>query len=501
MNDNRTRRWASFAAAALLGACNPSSTNTAPREPMAPISGTSSPTAGSPASNAGTLGGVAGSMAGRAGPATATAGKTGALAGVTAMSGTAGAHAVAADGVPCDVATIVGQHCATCHGTELKAGAPFALLSVQNFQAPSKSNPARPIYQVAQERVTATDPSHRMPPVSEPTVSPAELKVLGDWLAAGAQASSTSCPITGAPPKTMEPATVGGSGHASVKPIEYNDPELECYTLQAYAAGNRMQKFSVPTTPDVYYNFIMKAPWQGTRYIRSFRSKNDNQAVIHHWIIFKNTSAVAESVAASSGTHPNAQRLYGWSPGADDVYFDPDVGMKAESSVSYTLEAHYNNTTGAAALDASGVEICVTPQVPKYEIQQAWVGTDGISGITATGTCTPKSSETIHVIAAHPHMHKKGSHMKVVLTRKGGMQEIVHDEDFAFDYQRMYLKDFVMNPGDMMTTTCTYSEPAKFGTSTNDEMCYFFPVYWPAGAMVSANTLWSVIHGPNTCID
>jgi hypothetical protein len=65
----------------------------------------------------------------------------------------------------------------------------------------------------------------------------------------------------------------------------------------------------------------------------------------------------------------------------------------------------------------------------------------------------------------------------------------------------MYLKDFVMNPGDVMTTTCSYSAPAMFGTSTNSEMCYFFPVYWPAGAMVGANPLWQAIHGPNTCID
>jgi hypothetical protein len=94
-------------------------------------------------------------------------------------------------------------------------------------------------------------------------------------------------------------------------------------------------------------------------------------------------------------------------------------------------------------------------------------------------------------------MHKKGTHMKVVVNRANGMKETIHDEDFNFDNQRYYIMDTILMPGDTFTTTCTYNAPATFGQSTDNEMCYFFPIAWPAGAMASG----AGIHGPTTCLN
>jgi hypothetical protein len=111
-------------------------------------------------------------------------------------------------------------------------------------------------------------------------------------------------------------------------------------------------------------------------------------------------------------------------------------------------------------------------------------GTDSIFGTSATGTCHPKrQKEPIHIIAAQPHLHKKGTHQKVTVTRKGGTTDVIHDEPFSFDDQRYYLKDVVLEMGDSMTTTCTYSAPATFGSSSDSEMCYFFSIAWPAGQL------------------
>ena len=64
----------------------------------------------------------------------------------------------------------------------------------------------------------------------------------------------------------------------------------------------------------------------------------------------------------------------------------------------------------------------------------------------------------------------------------------------------MYIQNFVMQPGDSLQTTCTYSGPSVFGKGTNDEMCYFFSTAWPAGAMTTPGVA-SLIHGSNSCID
>jgi Copper type II ascorbate-dependent monooxygenase, C-terminal domain len=89
--------------------------------------------------------------------------------------------------------------------------------------------------------------------------------------------------------------------------------------------------------------------------------------------------------------------------------------------------------------------------------------------------------------------------MKVVVNRAGGMAETIHDEDFMFDNQRYYVEHTVLMPGDTMTTTCTYSAPATFGPSTSQEMCYFFSLHWPAGALRSLGT-GTIIHGADSCL-
>jgi hypothetical protein len=64
----------------------------------------------------------------------------------------------------------------------------------------------------------------------------------------------------------------------------------------------------------------------------------------------------------------------------------------------------------------------------------------------------------------------------------------------------MYLGNILVEPGDSLQTTCTYSSPARFGPSTSDEMCYFFSIHWPAGALRSSNAIANLIHGDNTCM-
>jgi hypothetical protein len=88
--------------------------------------------------------------------------------------------------------------------------------------------------------------------------------------------------------------------------------------------------------------------------------------------------------------------------------------------------------------------------------------------------------------------------MKVVIARANGQQDVIHDEDFSFENQRYYVLDQWLQPGDRMTTTCSYSSSASFGPSTNQEMCYFFSLAWPAGAL--ANGAGALLHGANTCM-
>jgi hypothetical protein len=419
-----------------------------------------------------------------------------------AGAGRSDAAVASGGGVPCDVAAVVSKHCAACHAMPLGYGAPMPLLTLADFQAAAFSNKAKKVHELIPGRLAPADTNLKMPPTSKPAMSAAELSTLSAWATGGAAAASPGCAIsdTSVAPGADAGVTAAGSGGAHITPIAYDDPGIECYNLVAYANGNKMQKYSVPAgATDTYINFYFKAPWTGVRYTRYVEIITDNRSVIHHWLLFNNQSASRDgTVAPGSGTHgADEELLYGWAPGASPMYLDPDVGQKLEGGSGFTLEAHYNNPAGTAGPDASGAKLCVTSKVPTHEAGLSWVGTDSINGTSASGTCTPQSKE-IHLIAAQPHMHKKGKHMKVVINRAGGMKEVIHDEDFSFENQRYYPLNVIMKPGDTMTTTCSYNGLATFGKGTEQEMCYFFSLHWPAGALVGG--LGGLLHGGYSCL-
>lgn len=448
----------------------------------------------------GAFGGVG---AGTAGIAGALAGMSG--AGLGGVGATAGQGSVpSAEGVPCDVAAVVSNRCTGCHAARTKFGAPMPLMSYADFQAAALSDATRKVYQVIPERIDPVDVARRMPPTSLDALPQEEKDVLNAWIAAGAPAAAPGCALTEGNIIPGDPdggvTNPGTSGKAHIEPIEYSDPDVQCYKFVAHAQGDRDAKY-MKSPGEAYVNFDFKAPWTGTVYQRAVKLVNDpDSQVIHHWLLFKQTGTVVDgAISTGSGTHPDGILLHGWAPGASPLYLDEDVGVVLEGDVGYRLEVHYYNGTGAPGADASGAEVCVTPHKPEHIAELSWVGTDSIFGTSASGTCNPGSNEPIHLIAAQPHMHLKGRHMQVIINRADGSEEMLHDEDFMFENQRYYVLDSILMPGDTMTTRCTYSSPASFGSSTNQEMCYFFTMHWPAGTLRSPG-IGTALHGANTCL-
>ena len=86
--------------------------------------------------------------------------------------------------LPADVDAVFAAKCRSCHGDPLAFGAEFALLSWEDTQAPAPTEPERPIWEVARERVHST--AMPMPPPGLPALTAAELDVLDAWFDAGA---------------------------------------------------------------------------------------------------------------------------------------------------------------------------------------------------------------------------------------------------------------------------------------------------------------------------
>ena len=100
--------------------------------------------------------------------------------------------------------------------------------------------------------------------------------------------------------------------------------------------------------------------------------------------------------------------------------------------------------------------------------------------------------------------------MQVVINRKGGSPQVIHDQAFDFNSQIFYpmKPEVVMKPGDTIEARCFYDNDTntqiKFGENTQDEMCYAFTMAWPAGALTNQGLLGGAaqsIAGVNRCAD
>jgi hypothetical protein len=494
-----------------------------------------------------------GNSASGGGPATpvfpaVVAGTAGSLS--SGQAGIAASVAGSAAPVPpaagCPVALL--QQCKLCHDGKGTAGTPMGLVTYADFLAPSKTNPAVPVYKAVQTRMH--DTAKPMPPTG--LLGASDLAVIDSWVAGGAKDCGFGQPAMGAagggagagaagssPTAAGAGAGAGGAaapigdisqylsqdgsyfikeppGNLPVGP-DAKDAEF-CFNLVAHNTQSPLAQDSTPfqvAASEFYHKFQYEVPYTTNLVALSTKPIIDNAAVLHHWLLFHVLSDTGEDGQHADellGVQIGSELLSGWAPGGNPPELPPGVGEEIAPAKGFmTLEFHYYNNTGVTQNDRSGVRICGTTKTPANVATLTWLGTEDISipphGMgSATGNCTPGggTSEDIHLIFASPHMHKLGSHMTTIINRSGGMSETVVDNPFSFNDQREYPVSNVVHPGDTLTTTCTWTnttdDAVTFGESTTSEMCYNFVLAYPAHAM--PNPLGGGLEGSsNMCLD
>jgi hypothetical protein len=475
-----------------------------------------------------------------------TTGSTAAGASTGSPAPVAGTVAVAAAGTG---GTMVGnacpvtifQQCKACHDGKGTAGAPMGLLTYEDLRAPSHTNAAIPVFKMIQTRVH--DTVKPMPMTGQ--LPAADLAVIDAWVAGGApdcgfahaaQAAAGAGAAAGSGAMTAGAGAMNAGRAATgdiakylspdsthfikeppgTLPVGPDAPDAEfCFNMVAHGAQKALATDSTPFSVPVkefYHEFDFKVPYTKTMVALSTKPIIDNSQVLHHWLLFHIQSDTGTDGAHQDevGLQLGKELVSGWAPGGDPPELPPGVGLEMPKVGGFmTLETHYFNNTPMAQPDRSGVRVCMTSKMPANVATLTWLGTEGINipakqQGTATGTCTPGvQSGDIHLIYASPHMHQAGTHMKTVINRKGGAQEIVVDMPFAFTDQRTYTTPNIVHPGDTLTTTCTWQNTTNaaigFGTSTTAEMCYNFVYSYPAHSL--PNPLGGGIEGSsNMCL-
>lgn len=93
-----------------------------------------------------------------------------------------------AQGIPCQVDTLLQNHCRGCHSAPPKNQAPMPLVSFDQLQAPSPSNANTPVYEAVAARIK--DNARPMPPPPNARLTAAEIEVIDAWVESGAMTGS-----------------------------------------------------------------------------------------------------------------------------------------------------------------------------------------------------------------------------------------------------------------------------------------------------------------------
>lgn len=364
--------------------------------------------------------------------------------------------------IPCDVDKILKTKCQTCHGSPLTAGAPMPLITYADTQAVRNG---QPVWRLMQTRVL----NRTMPPNT--TLTPDEMTTMQNWFTANAPAGTQVC--QGGP---VDPGCIGPQClpcDAKVRMVSY-----------AGAEGSG-QKFSV-ATGQRYVNINFANPFRtggayAGQYVTASAPITDNEAVIHHWILYGLD-------AVGGRTH-----VAGWAPGGTNTVLDPDVMQDLSLYTRFSMQIHYSNSSGRTQLDASGVAFCPTTERRTNIAGIFTLGTTSISippyaEASATATCNVQRPMTI--IGTSPHMHQVGWGFRTEHVRGGtNLPDLsnIANSQWSFEGQRHYpvLPRREVRVGDVLRTTCNYKNTSartvRFGPFTEDEMCFDFIMVYPYG--------------------
>ncbi len=152
-------------------------------------------------------------------------------------------------GLPCDVAAMVANRCASCHRTPPTGGATFALLSRSDFLAPSSVG-GENLGQRGSARLH--DTQSPMPPYGTPAATAAEVALFDAWVSAGLPAGScesADAGMTGPAPTTCASGVFWSNGNHGDKDM---NPGLACKACHQSKSPTRAYPFAGTVFPALH---------------------------------------------------------------------------------------------------------------------------------------------------------------------------------------------------------------------------------------------------------
>lgn len=374
-----------------------------------------------------------------------------------------------------DVARIVYEHCTPCHHTG--GVGPSSFMSYQEAYASrfsidyAVSNGIMPPW--------PADPSYKQY-AHQNVLASSDVTAIQQWVANGAPQGN--------------PATAPA-------PPQYNDSTK----LGTVDLSLQMQSYMITSNGDVYRNFVLNTGLSQTRYATAIEVIPGNPEIVHHVLVFMDTTNNPIDPNNPGGTGSSASKLiYGYVPGAEPYFAPPGTGFRFPPNTRIILQMHY--APGSATLtDATKINFKLT-STPQREISVNPILnhftslTNGPLSIPANQTKTFYQQVTIPgnwtLLYAWPHMHMVGRNIIsfATTTTPNDTIRFVNVPDWDFHWQMNYVfpravklpnnstlraRAFYDNTSANLNNPNTPPQNVTAGEGTGDEMMMVFFAYMP----------------------
>ena len=373
-----------------------------------------------------------------------------------------------------DIAPILHSQCATCH----RPGevAPFSLLTYEDA-----AKRAQLIAAVTSARV--------MPPwkaeeghgtfVGERRLSKAQIDTIREWATAGAPEGDPS--KRPAPPKFAEGWQVGEPDQI----VTMSDP----YTVPADG-------------PDQFRCFVLPLNNDQDLNVSGFEFRPGNRRVVHHAIIFVDTSGTArrlQTQAKGSGYRcvggpgfPASGAIGGWAPGADPRREEPETALPVPRGADLVVQIHYH-PTGKVEQDRStlGLHYSAAPTKGRAGMilvnRRIYIKPGDSHYVVKASATVPQD---VDLVGITPHAHYLATDMKVSAHLPDGTTKPliwIPDWDFNWQGQYRYASPVHLPKGTRVDMEYVFDNSANnphnpasppkmvtWGEETNDEMAIAF---------------------------
>jgi hypothetical protein len=380
------------------------------------------------------------------------------------------------------ISCIIYSHCTNCHNSN--GLAPFALTSYNEVY-----NYRNSIVSVIQDRKM---PPHLPDPnyshfAGENVLKSTEIQLIKDWV------------NSGAPEGNETPLTV---------PV-YTQSEV----ISNPDAILRIPEFQIPNiSNDLYQAFVISNPSTATKYITQIEVVPGNRNIVHHVLVFQDTSYAVVANDSSyggpgyvsfGGVGSNSASLIGtWVPGTGITEFPSGMGIKLEAGARIIVQIHYPAGT-SGQIDSTKLNIkysnnilrnvYITPILNHSNL------TNGPLNIPANATKTFYAQYTVPInatiVSVGPHAHLLCKSFECYgIPPSGDTIKFIKIDDWDFHWQGVhnFQKPIKIPAGTVLHSKAYYDNTSNnpnnpnnppqrvtLGEATTDEMMLiYFGFLW-----------------------